>query len=128
MNPPPAPRRAAVVRYATPDIEILQPGDHVLCAVSGKMISLMEKVAPRTLDRYLERSGFTGQKKDEPVHTADSLYAPGTDGRRRGQTAHTTLERSTYTRAAMSDMARLLPVIAFGALLTGAVRSLRHSG
>jgi NAD(P)-dependent dehydrogenase (short-subunit alcohol dehydrogenase family) len=50
------------------------------------------------------------QKKDEPVHTADSLYAPDTDGQRRGQTAHTTRERSTYTRAAMSDMARLLPV------------------
>jgi short-subunit dehydrogenase len=106
----------------------VKPTRDILVGGSGKMISLMEKVAPRTLDRYLERSGFTGQKKDEPVHTADSLYAPGTDGQRRGQTAHATLERSTYTRAAMSDMARLLPVIAFGALLTGAVRSLRHTG
>ena len=40
MNPPPTPRREAVVRYATPDIDILQPGDHVKCAVSGKLISL----------------------------------------------------------------------------------------
>ena len=40
VNPPPRPRRAAVVRYATPDIEVLEPGDHVLCAVSGRMISL----------------------------------------------------------------------------------------
>lgn len=40
MNPSPTPRRAAVVRYGTPDIEVLQPGDHVVCAVSGKLISL----------------------------------------------------------------------------------------
>lgn len=104
-----------------------KPTRDILVGGSGKMISLMEKVAPRTLDRYLERSGFSGQKKDEPKHTGDALYAPGIDGQRRGETTHMTLERSTYTRAAMSDAARLLPVIAFGALLTGAVRTMRNA-
>ena len=27
MNPPPRPHREALLRYATPDIDILQPGD-----------------------------------------------------------------------------------------------------
>lgn len=40
MNPPPRPRREAVVRYGTPDVDILQSGDHVRCAVSGKPIPL----------------------------------------------------------------------------------------
>jgi hypothetical protein len=105
-----------------------KPTRDILVGGSGKMISLMEKVAPRTMDRYLERSGFTQQQKNEPLHTGDALYGPESDGRRRGQTTHTTMERSTYTRAAMSDAVRLIPVIAFGAVLTGAVRSIRKSG
>ena len=40
MNPPPEPHREAVVRYDTPDFDILQPGDFVRCAVSGRAIPL----------------------------------------------------------------------------------------
>ena len=44
MNPPPRPRpvagREAVLRYDTPDFHVLQPGDHVRCAVSGNPIPL----------------------------------------------------------------------------------------
>ena len=44
MNPPPRPLpvagREAVLRYDTPDVHVLQPGDHVRCAVSGKPIPL----------------------------------------------------------------------------------------
>lgn len=42
MNPPPGPtpHRIAVVRYATPDFEVIESGDHVLCAVSGRPVSL----------------------------------------------------------------------------------------
>ena len=32
--------REAVVRYATPDFQILEPGDFVRCAVTGKLISI----------------------------------------------------------------------------------------
>jgi short-subunit dehydrogenase len=104
------------------------PTRDIFVGGSGKVISLMEKVAPRTMDRALERSGFTGQKKDEPAHTGDALYAPGPDGHRRGRTRHMTFERSSYTRAAMSDVARLMPVIAVGALVAGAIRTMRKAG
>ena len=30
----------AVLRYDTPDFEVIQPGTHVICAVSGRRISL----------------------------------------------------------------------------------------
>ncbi len=30
----------AVLRYGTPDFEVIRPGSHVLCAVSGRRISL----------------------------------------------------------------------------------------
>jgi hypothetical protein len=112
----------AILRCAeTPTRDILVGG-------SGKVISLMEKVAPRTMDRYLERSGFSAQKKGEPLHSGDALYAAQPDGQRRGRTTHRVMERSTYTRAAMSDAARLMPMIALGALVAGAVRSTRQAG
>jgi len=103
------------------------PTRDILVGGSGKMISVMQKVAPRTMDRLLERSGFTQQKKDEAAYTGDALYAPASDGERRGRTTHMTMERSSYTRAAMSDVARLIPMIAVGALVAGAVRSMRKA-
>jgi short-subunit dehydrogenase len=104
------------------------PTRDILVGGSGKVISLLEKVAPRTLDRYLERSGFAAQQKNEPLRTGDALYNPESDGRRRGQTTHMTMERASYTRAAMSDVARLIPMLALGALVAGAVRSMRRAG
>jgi hypothetical protein len=37
------------------------------------------------------------------------------------------MRRSTYTRAAMSDVGRVLPVIAIGALVAASVRALREA-
>jgi short-subunit dehydrogenase len=104
------------------------PTRDILVGGSGKVISVMEKLAPRTMDRYLERTGFAAQKKNEPAHTGDALYAPQPDGQRRGRTTHMVLERSSYTRAAMSDVVRLMPMIAVGALVAQAVRSMRKAG
>jgi short-subunit dehydrogenase len=104
-----------------------KPTRDILVGGSGKMLSLMEKVAPRTTDRYLERNGFNAQKKDEPVHTGDALYAPEPDGERHGRTKHVVKERSSYTRAAMSDVARLMPMLALGAAVAGAVRVMRKA-
>jgi len=44
VNPPPKPlptaSRQATLRYGTPDFDVVRPGDHVVCAVSGKPIPL----------------------------------------------------------------------------------------
>lgn len=34
--------KRAVLRYGTPEFEVLRPGDHVECAVTGKRIPLDE--------------------------------------------------------------------------------------
>ncbi|KAA2213820.1 DUF2093 domain-containing protein [Teichococcus oryzae] len=35
-----APGKLAVLRYGTPDFTVLEPGDHVICAVSFRRIPL----------------------------------------------------------------------------------------
>jgi hypothetical protein len=44
VNPSPKPlsveTRQAILHYGTPDFDVLQSGDHVVCAVSGKPIPL----------------------------------------------------------------------------------------
>jgi hypothetical protein len=38
-----------------------------------------------------------------------------------------TLERATYTRAAMSDVTRVMPALAVGMLVAGTIRAIRKS-
>jgi short-subunit dehydrogenase len=104
------------------------PTRDILVGGSGKMMSLMEKVAPRTMDRVLERTAFSAQKKGEPVHTGDALYSHEPDGRRYGATTHMVMGSSAYTRTAMSPIARLVPMVAAGVLVAAAVRSMRKAG
>ncbi len=40
MNPSPRPHREAVLRYGTPEFDVLEPGDFVRCAVSDVPIPL----------------------------------------------------------------------------------------
>jgi hypothetical protein len=91
------------------------------------MMSVMGVVAPRVTDLVMERTLFTGQKKDEPRSSADALHEPQQDGRRHGRTTHHTIRRSAYTRAAMSDVGRVLPVLALGALVAASVHTLRKA-
>ena len=90
---------------------------------AGKMMTTMGKVAPRLTDLYMEATMFEQQKGTRPARAEDSLYEPQRDGRRRGPTKRMTLERSAYTRAALSDVGRALPVLAAGAILYAGWRS-----
>ena len=101
-----------------------RPTREIIVGGAGRMMSLAETVAPRLTDRYMERALFAQQQKEERAHTSDSLYEPQADGRRRGQTDRYTLERSAYTRAALSDAMRVLPLVAIGALVAATVRNM----
>jgi short-subunit dehydrogenase len=105
-----------------------RPTREIIIGGGGRMMSMMETIAPRLTDYYMERTFFTQQQKHEPAHTPDSLYIPQADGRRRGQTERHTMERSAYTRAALSDAARVLPYVAIGALVAATVRTMRKAG
>jgi short-subunit dehydrogenase len=110
---------------------ILRCAEHPMRDVTigggGKLMSVMGAVAPRVTDLVMERTLFKAQRKNEPRHTPDSLDWPQQDGRRYGRTEHHVFRRSAYTRAAMSDVGRVLPVIAIGALVAASVRALREA-
>jgi short-subunit dehydrogenase len=104
------------------------PVRDVIVGGGGKMMSLMERVAPRIADAVMERTLFTGQRRDEPRRPGDSLYAPQEDGRRQGRTGRHVMRRTAYTRAALSNVGRTLPLIAIGVLIAASVRSRRKAG
>jgi short-subunit dehydrogenase len=103
------------------------PTRDLIIGGAGKVMSVLGKVAPRMTDVYMEHTAFQQQKKNAPSRSASSLYSPQQDGHRRGSTERYTIERATYTRAAMSDVTRVLPVLAIGALVAGTIRTMRKS-
>jgi short-subunit dehydrogenase len=103
----------------------VRPTRDITVGGGGKVITAMGTVAPRLTDMYMESTMFEQQRKNEPRHTPSSLYSPQQDGRRRGPTERTTINRSAYTRAALSDVGRVLPLIAVGALVAAGVRTIR---
>ena len=105
-----------------------RPTREIVIGGGGRLMTLAETIAPRMTDRYMERTMFSQQQKDERAHTSDSLYEPQADGQRRGATGRYTMERSAYTTAALSDAARVLPFVAIGALVAATVRSMRKAG
>ena len=106
----------------------VRPTRDVTVGGAGKMITAMSTLAPRLTDLYFETTMFEQQKRNEPPHSPDALYTPQRDGRRRGPTQRMTLPRSAYTRAALSDVGRVLPFIAAGAIVAATVRNLRKTG
>jgi short-subunit dehydrogenase len=77
----------------------------------GRAMAMMGIVAPRLADRYMERSMFSGQQKDEPPPPArrDTLYQPPLgDGRVRGDYEGTVKPTSLYAKASLHPMGALL--------------------
>jgi short-subunit dehydrogenase len=99
-----------------------KPTREITVGGAGRMLTAMGAVAPRLTDLYMESTMFDQQKRDEPPRRHDALYEPQRDGSRRGPTERLTLNRSAYTRAALSDVGRAIPAIAAGALLMAALR------
>ena len=89
----------------------------------GRMMTLIGALAPRTTDRYFEHTMFEQQKDYEGRNrTMDSLYAPKRDGRTTGPYDGRVMQSSAYTRAAMSDVTRVLPWFAAAAVIAATVR------
>jgi NAD(P)-dependent dehydrogenase (short-subunit alcohol dehydrogenase family) len=92
----------------------------------GRVLSVMSRVAPRTMDAYMERALFDQQKDTSGrVRTQDSLYRPTTDGEASGPYEGHVMKSSVYTKAVMSDFTRALPFIAAGAVIAAGVRHRR---
>jgi hypothetical protein len=102
-----------------------RPMREVIVGGGGRMLTAIGAVAPRLTDRYMQRVMVRQQMKGEPRRPHDALDIPQRDGRRRGPTDRYTLQHSAYTRAAMSGMTRLLPIVALGALVVTTLAATR---
>ena len=104
-----------------------RPTRDVIVGGSGRMVSTLGHVAPRLSDRVMEQTLFTAQKRNAPPHMTDALDAPQPNERRYGSTGRHVMQRSVYTRTALSGAARVVPLIAVGALIAAGVRAMRHA-
>jgi short-subunit dehydrogenase len=100
-----------------------KPVREITVGGGGRLMTLMGAVAPRMTDRYMERAMFEQQKDYEGRNrTMDSLYVPKRDGRTRGPYEGHVRQSSVYTRAAMSEVTRVLPWIAAAAVVAAGLR------
>lgn len=95
------------------------PKRNVTVGGGGGMNAVMGVLSPRLTDRFMERTMFEGQKRDEPrrPNRRDSLYQPPLEnGRVRGGVDHHVARTSVYTKAALNPARTALALAAVGAL------------
>jgi short-subunit dehydrogenase len=92
----------------------------------GRALTAFGQLAPRTMDKYMERTMFSQQKDpDRSVASVDSLYSPTRDGDASGPYDGHVMRSSLYTRAVMSDVTRALPFVAAGAVFAAGLKRWR---
>jgi NAD(P)-dependent dehydrogenase (short-subunit alcohol dehydrogenase family) len=100
-----------------------RPLREVTVGGGGRMMSVAGRVAPRTMDRYMEATMFNQQRDTErPIGRSDSLYGPSRDGLARGPYSGHVKKSSVYTTAMLSDVTRVLPFLAAGVALAAGMR------
>ena len=103
-----------------------RPVRDIIVGGAGRMQVAMANLAPRLTDVYMERMMFNQQKSyDRTQPREGSLDRPQRDGRAHGPYRGYTMRSSVYTKAALSDAARVLPYVAAGAALVAGVRRWR---
>jgi NAD(P)-dependent dehydrogenase (short-subunit alcohol dehydrogenase family) len=115
--PPPVYRPETVARAILYCAE--HPRRSVTVGGGGRMNAMMGILAPRLTDRFMERSMFDGQRKDEPTPAGrrDTLYQPPLEnGSLHGDYDGHVMRTSAYTRAALNPSGTLLGLAAVAAL------------
>lgn len=105
-----------------------RPTREITVGGGGRMMALMGRVAPRTMDRYMEAAMFRQQQDpDRAVDHEDSLYAPSRDGLARGPYTGHVMRSSAYTSTILSGVTRALPLVAAGLALAAGARRWRDA-
>ena len=101
------------------------PTRDIFVGGAGKMVSTLNKFAPRVMDWVNERLMSKEHFRDEPArHKKGSLYAPGEDGRIRGDHPGFVKPISKYTEAVMHPvLASTMLAVAGAAMATAIYRS-----
>jgi len=95
---------------------------------TGRMMAVIGRMAPRTMDRYMERTMFRQQRDPKrPADRPDSLYGPARDGLAHGPYAGRVMKSSAYTSAMLSSATRVVPYVAAGVALAAGVRRWRNA-
>jgi short-subunit dehydrogenase len=103
-----------------------KPVRDIFVGGAGRVQVAMSRVAPRLTDAYLRRALFSQQKThDRSQPREGSLERPQRDGRAHGPYRGHVMTSSAYTKAALSDTARLLPFAAAALVLAAGVRRRR---
>jgi hypothetical protein len=113
------------------------PERDVYVGAGGKLLSVMEKVAPRLTDLYMEKKLFGMQRSDRPARPREehALYAAGNGGRggtlnERGDYDGHVSETSLYTSAVLHPWVSTAIVMGIGiavAVIAGSAMSKRHT-
>ncbi len=118
QNPPPvyAPELVADVLLYCAE----HPRRDVIVGGGGKMMSLLEKLAPRVTDKVMEKTMDKAQRSKRPPRQEDSLFmAPLFEGDVRGTYEGKVLEDSLYTRLALHPMGALALGIGLAFMISG---------
>lgn len=127
LNPPPvyAPETVAraILHCAT------RPTRDLFVGSGGKIFSVFEKYAPRTLDKVMEATMFDMQKSGRPKRALEdnSLYGPGEDGSERGGYSEYGMVRkhSLYTAASSRPLLSLLTLVGTALAIAGIITAMQ---
>jgi NAD(P)-dependent dehydrogenase (short-subunit alcohol dehydrogenase family) len=105
-----------------------RPMREITVGGGGRFLAAMGRVAPRTMDRYMESVMFDQQRDpNRSPDRPDNLFGPGRDGLAHGPYSGHVMKSSAYTSAVMSDVARVLPFVAAGVAFAAGVRRWRSA-
>ena len=93
----------------------------IVVGASGKMVSLLEKVAPRLMDRVMAATMEKMQQSDRPPKPdSDNLFmAPLIEGHERGVAGRKVFERSLYTTLALHPLVTAAALLSFALFFGG---------
>ncbi len=94
----------------------VRPVDEIYVGGAARMMTLLDRLAPRLHELYARNVAARQERGAARNDGRDSLYAPQADGRRQTKGGFV-LRSSLYTRAALSDFARAVPLLALGGAL-----------
>ncbi|HEX5475100.1 MAG TPA: SDR family oxidoreductase [Vicinamibacterales bacterium] len=99
------------------------PTRNIVVGGAGRAQILIGRVAPRLTDAYMARTMFKQQRRQDLWQEPEgSLDRPQHDGRAHGSHRGRELQSSAYTKAALSDASRVLPLLAAGLVFAAGVR------
>ena len=103
-----------------------KPVRDIVVGGAGRAQILMGALAPRLMDKVMEGPMWNQQKRYDVQHArAGNLEHPQRDGRAHGAGQGRIMKSSAYTTAVLSDVTRLLPIVAGAIAIAASYRKWR---